>query len=451
MAFKLFKKSQAADRKVLVIGLDMVPYNLIKSLCSKGHLPNLSRLIDTGFICEMQSDLPCVPAVVWTSFLTGTNPAKHGIFGFVDRKKNSYTVFFPSASQLRSPEVWHLIKKKTTAVNIPQTYPVREINGILIAGYVALDLENSVYPPELLPALKHIDYRVDFTCNDPADKRAFFSELYFNLKKLREAFLYFIRHSTWDLFIGVFSGTERLNRHYWHALDDASCKEQRWFLDYYRRIDALIGEMTDFAGKDTETIIFSSMGCTRIHKEVYLNHWLKQQGLLVMKNDAGVSLEDIDPQRTKAFVLEPNRLHINLKHLMPEGCVEPGEPHEKLLKLLAEELFALKDEDTGENMVSSIYRKDDIFKGDFRERAPDLVLCPVAGYGFSGAMNKTELTGNSPFSGAPSHTNAFFYMKGAKHIHTRPRLVDVAPTILELLGEPQPDHLDGEAVRFNKK
>ncbi len=451
MAFNLFKKQNQTNRKVLAIGLDGVPHSLIKSLCAKGYLPNIAQLIEKGFFCEMQSTLPCVPSVAWTSFITGVNPAKHGIFGFVDRKKTSYNIFFPSASQISSPAIWDLIKKKTTAINIPQTYPVRKINGILVAGYVALDLENSVYPPELVDALKKIDYRIEFTCNNPEeDKKAFFSELYFNLKKLREAFLYFIRHSCWDLFIGVFTGTERLNRYFWHALDDSSCKEQKWFLDYYRKVDTILGEMTSLAGRETDIIVFSNMGYTRLKKVVYLNQWLKRHGLVSFKNDDGFSLEDIDPKKTKAFVLEPNRVYINLKTIMPEGFVEQGAEYEKVLKLLAATFFTLKDEETGQNIISNIYRKEDIFSGELLDRAPDLVLCPSSGYELSGAMDKTEVFGKSPFSGTPSYNESFLSIKGVKHIHKRPHLIDIAPTILKLLEEPLPAHLDGEAVGYKK-
>ncbi|MEI6126439.1 MAG: alkaline phosphatase family protein, partial [Pseudomonadota bacterium] len=138
----ILKKKKASPLRVAIIGLDGVPYRMIKDLSARGVIPNITALLEDGFACEMESSMPPVAPVAWTTFMTGVNPAKHGIFGFMDRRRESYGIYFPNASQINSPTLWDILTRegrKTVAINIPQTYPARETNGIIISGFPALD------------------------------------------------------------------------------------------------------------------------------------------------------------------------------------------------------------------------------------------------------------------------------------------------------------------------
>lgn len=79
--------------KTVVIGPDGTPYSLIHTLTQQGVCPNLSKLISAGSLREMKSTHPAVSSVAWTPFITGKNPAKHGIFGFMDRIPNTYDMY----------------------------------------------------------------------------------------------------------------------------------------------------------------------------------------------------------------------------------------------------------------------------------------------------------------------------------------------------------------------
>src|SRR5574337_1198093 len=130
-------------KKSVVIGLDGTPYSLIHKLTQQGVCPNLSKLISAGSLREMKSTHPAVSSVAWTSFMTGVNPAKHGIFGFVERIPNTYDVYYPNSKHVMSKTIWDIIRnfnKRSVIINVPSTYPASEMNGILIAGFVAIDL-----------------------------------------------------------------------------------------------------------------------------------------------------------------------------------------------------------------------------------------------------------------------------------------------------------------------
>ena len=79
----LFKKTKKT--KACVIGLDGVPFSLIKDLTQKGVMPAFAQLIERGCLHKMKASLPEISSVSWTDFMIGTNSGTHGIFGFIHR------------------------------------------------------------------------------------------------------------------------------------------------------------------------------------------------------------------------------------------------------------------------------------------------------------------------------------------------------------------------------
>src|SRR3972149_5713771 len=130
------------ERRVVFLGLDGTPYTLLTRLVREGQRPNVAKLLAEGSLAPMHSVHPPVSSVAWSSFMTGSNPAKHGIFGFVDRIPHTYDVYYPNSSHVMSTPIWNILRnynKRSIVINVPSTYPASEMNGILIAGFVAID------------------------------------------------------------------------------------------------------------------------------------------------------------------------------------------------------------------------------------------------------------------------------------------------------------------------
>lgn len=447
--FDRLKKKNKHRQRVLVIGLDGVPYPLVVDLCQKGCMPNLSKLMQQGVACKMESSMPPVSSVAWTTFMTGVNPAKHGIFGFMERRQDSYAVYFPNSSHIQTPTLWDILSregKKTIALNIPQTYPARETNGIVIAGFVALVLEKAVYPPRLLPKLNEMDYRIDVNYLEAAEKKdEFFKDLFYTLQKRREAFHYLMDREPWDLFIGVFTGTDRLHHFFWGDYEDPQSGYHHLFLKYYAAIDNIIAEMVANVPEETPLIIMADHGFALLKKEVYLNAWLKEEGLLKLKKDPPQSFDDIDPD-SKAFVLDPSRVYINLKGAMPQGCVEPGAEYENLVATISEGFLSLKDGADSGPIISRVFKKEELYAGPLMVKAPDLVLWSTPGYDLKGSITKDELLGRGKFTGMHTFDDALLYLRGQTILKSKPHIQDVAPTILKFLEVPIPEHMNGTAL-----
>ena len=108
----LFKRPGHRDKKALIIGIDGVPYTLIKEYLDRGYLPNLKDILRHGHqIHQMNASIPDISSVSWTTFATGVNPAEHGIYGFTALKPHTYSLMFPNSSDIKAPPFWNLLGK----------------------------------------------------------------------------------------------------------------------------------------------------------------------------------------------------------------------------------------------------------------------------------------------------------------------------------------------------
>src|SRR5690242_14251497 len=108
--------------RLFILGLDGSPLPLLRRLMAQGDMPNLARIFEGGTAVEMDSSLPDVSAVAWTSINTGKNPGKHGIYGFVDRKPGTDSMEVMTSTHVRAKTIWELVSaagRRAIAVNTP--------------------------------------------------------------------------------------------------------------------------------------------------------------------------------------------------------------------------------------------------------------------------------------------------------------------------------------------
>jgi len=434
--FKFLKKKyhqQNRNHKVVVLGIDGVPYSLLNRFIDQGIMPNLASLAGKGTLTDMTATIPEISSTSWSTFMTGVNPGRHGIYGFMELQDGSYKWRFPNSSDLKSSTLWDIAGKngkQSIVINVPSTYPARELNGILTAGFVALDLKKATYPESAYEYLKGIGYRMDVDTRKAQESASALAEDIGQTFEIRKkAILHFLDNKDWDLFVGVVTETDRLHHYLWAALNDTDHAQHTFFIDFYKKIDGFIGELYSRTGDDIPFIIVSDHGFTTIKKEIYLNVWLKEQGYLSFRKDKPESLEDMNPE-SRVFVLDPARFYIHLEGKYPHGSVTMSD-YNTLRNKLKNELLSLTFD--GEKVIKSVYFKEELYNGDMFDRAPDLVVLSYDGFDMKGAINKTELSGNSFLTGGHTRDNAVFFMN--RDINSKDvNIVDVGPTILSLLG-----------------
>lgn len=412
----------------------------------------MERLFREGPFSRMNSVIPPVSSVAWSSYMTGKNPAGHNIFGFVDRKINPLKLFIPTGSHMRTKTLWERLSdegKKVIVINIPVTSPPRPVNGILISGFLAPSIDKAVYPPSLIPKLKECGYQIDIDAQRARNDRKFFVEdLNRSTSRLLDIAVNLMEEYPWDFFHLHIMGTDRINHFLWGRWEDGDPYFAAAFVDYYRSLDRFIGQTLIpllESQRNTGLVILSDHGFCRLKKEVFINHWLKEHGWLKLKSEESKSIEGIHPD-TKAYSLIPGRIYLNLKGREPEGLVDPPKEYKETLELLREALSLIEDPETGERIIDKIYMRDEIYSGPFINQAPDMVLMPNNGYDLKGDVNQQYLTRESNLEGMHTFDDAFLFIKGQEIKRKGFSILDVTPTILALMGfKPYPD-LDGRCL-----
>jgi predicted AlkP superfamily phosphohydrolase/phosphomutase len=447
----LFNRLRFKGKRVLVIGLDGVPFSLLRGLLAEGKLPHLAELVKSGSFKRMNSVHPCVSSVAWATYMTGKNPGKHNIYGFVDRFPESMEVFIPTSRDMAGKTLWEILSqagKRVIVINVPVTFPPREVNGILISGFLCPTIDKISHPREVAGVLKEMGYRIDVDAwQARRDLDRFLEDLHLTLDKRVEAMFHFLEGEKWDFFQLHIMETDRLNHFLYGLWEEGNPQYAPEFIKYYQKIDDFLGRIGAWLDGDTRFIVLSDHGFCGMKKEVYLNHWLQREGWLKFQGEAPKSVKDIH-QDTKVYSLIPGRIYVNLAGRESSGSVGFPDEYERVREEVGEALLGMSDPESGERIIEKVIKREDLYHGPHYNEAPDLVAIPRNGYDLKGNLDKKELTYKGPLVGMHTYDDAFLYVRDleVRRGDNQFGVMDVMPTILKLMGVPLPEDLDGESL-----
>jgi predicted AlkP superfamily phosphohydrolase/phosphomutase len=239
--------------------------------------------------------------------------------------------------------------------------------------------------------------------------------------------------------------------------------EQHWkraIAEHYRACDAVVGRAMEYADDQTLFITLSDHGMNSFQRGVHLNTWLHDQELLAFRpgmapgEAAGDFFRGVDWSRTKAYALGLGGIYFNLKGREEQGIVEAGEA-ESLKARIAAALTGLVDTARGQVAVSSAMTREQIYSGPYASESPDMLVNFASGY---------RVSWETALGGAPAGQFDDNIKKwGGDHIidpllapgallMNRPfrgegaRLLDLAPTILQALGLPKGQAMEGNSL-----
>jgi predicted AlkP superfamily phosphohydrolase/phosphomutase len=320
----------------------------------------------------------------------------------------------------------------------------------------------------------------------------------------QEAAAMLLREQPWDLGTVVFTGPDRLQHFLWahhepsHPLHQAD--RARLFgdalLEHYRLLDKGMAEILDSLPAETLVLVMSDHGFNGCARRFYVNRWLLAQGYLVLRQAKTWRLQlavktshlgsvgwlrrlkralmparwgpttfrlsmfaqAVDWSRTRAYFGPDGGLRINLLGREPKGIVNPEEL-EGLCQGLRQSLLGLTDPDTGQPVLSSVFSQDELYDGPFTDRAPDLILEPQRdnpdpshNFVLDGSLEHAIA---SPFSSSAPYTAnhtldgiliAWGAGVAAGQQITGAQIIDLAPTLLGVLGVPIPIEMDGQVL-----
>jgi predicted AlkP superfamily phosphohydrolase/phosphomutase len=399
----------------------------------------------------MTSVYPWVSSVAWTTIQTGVNPGKHGIYGFVDRDPATLKTYIPLANRIKAPAVWDRlgrIGKRVAVLNVPVTYPVNPVNGILVSGFLAPTLnERAVHPATFLPELQDLGYRID---TDAAiarqDRDRAMADIVDAFEKRARTFLHVLDRPNWDFFLGVIMETDRLHHFFFEQMEQGHPVYAPAFFDIYRRIDSFLGRVRERLDTRDTLMLMSDHGFCTIEQEVFYNNWLAQAGYLRFSSTPVKSLEQLAPDAV-AYSLDPGRIFLNVRGRERDGRIEPGAEYERVRSEIIATAEALTDPGSGEKVVARAYRREELYDGPTMAAAADIILAPCDGFDPKGSLVRDAFTHKDAMMvGMHTYDDAFLYV-GHPGVPDRVvNVLDVAPTILSLMGQPVPAEMDKKSL-----
>ena len=279
----------------------------------------------------------------------------------------------------------------------------------------------------------------------------------------------------WDLFVAVIETTDRISHMMWRLIDPRhpmydealAAKYGDSIEKVYRRADDLAGRILAKLPPDTTFIVMSDHGFHSFRRGVNLNTWLCQNGYMACEGESGTKkLEDlftrtgnffqnVDWKNTKAYAVGLGPIYVNLRGRERQGIVSAGAEYKQLVDEIASKLMDLKDPEDGAPIFGAIYKRDDIYAGEYLNNAPDLVVGFNDGYRVGwqdtlGAIRHTVVENNNrKWSG--DHCATVQALSGGvffsnRKISGQPHIMDLGPTVLKLLEVPVPEDLDGKPL-----
>ena len=480
--------------KVVIFGIDGASLKLIEKW--RDELPVLGKIMGGGVFGELESTLPPVTAPAWPCMFTGKNPGQIGMYSFTTvRFDRDWEIRSNGSRNYHSSSLWHTLNgygKKVGLLNVPMTYPPYKVDGFMVCGMGSPETlkANYTYPAELKKVLDKVvgGYEIFPAVSVPVKgrERAYLDTLKKAVDKRLKAARFLLNNFSWDLFVCVFWSLDQVQHFFWHYMDESHpwhypSEFENAIKDFYRQIDAAIGELLDELPQDIDVFVVSDHGFGSLPVSFSVNNWLLNNGFLKYKTatsgrrrlvlvdrvkDVLLSklnpelvrlvikvlprrmveslssqarqkeqaiglLKDVDWENTRAYAMQ-GMISVNLKGREPEGIVQPGGEYEGVRDEIISGLRKLADPKTGKPLDIRLYKREEIYHGEHLNLAPD-ILIQLDSYP---EVTETEDSEWHKPTWSGWHAPKGIFMASGKNIKRSAqrlrnlRLYDITPTVL---------------------
>ena len=448
------------SKKVVVLGIEGLNPDLLELWSD--DLANFTKIQSHGIWGKIKSTIPTVSPVSWTCVLTGQNPGAYGFWDYKYRDDFSYGLTKNvDSTTIQAETLYQYLTRrarKVAIVGVPVTSPPPRVHGGFAVSCFMQQGTNDVYTwpknfkSELEDYVGHYMFDV-ITAEDSLDK-VNKKVLLDNAKKMdiqrfkTVELLY--KNKFCDFIFAVFMGVDRITKIFSHH--DSTTK------DYYQFLDKEIGRIKSLIDEKTILLILSNQGAYSIGGCINLNEWLLKEYYLTLldppSRPSGLSSLKVDWAKTKAWSAgNTGQIYLNLKGREIQGIVEPAD-YDKVLNEICEKI---KDLSEGNSRVTNlqILKGKDLYSGASSAYSPDLVAL------FNdGRLASTEKIGYDKLFLEPEEVPiyyggnglyGYYCINGPEIPESGNRecdayLVDIAPTILNQIGEEIPRNMEGQSI-----
>ena len=499
--------SRANAPSVVVLGLDMGDGDLVQMWIQSGDLPNLAALMTEGTWVDLDSTAEILHTSTWPTFATGTLPGRHGVYYPFQPKSGEQKAQHVAPEYYGARSFWSLADragKRCLIYDVPETFPEADFKGRAIFewGTWAWYGEPASHPAALRSDLETQfgKYPLGMEAMRLGLARPSQTMLDEKLPKSvehkRASLEWLMRKEPWDLVVAGFCETHPAGHYFWpegvskpNGADDPRFRQMK---AVYVAIDKAIGQLRAVLPPTTTLLVTSGDGVRPNHAGWHLlptvlerfgyqnaptpgsqaggkkkrsllgtikamvppagRRWIADRLPWSLRNKIGAHIEaQVHWAGTKAFTLPTDLegcIRINLKGREPEGIVEPSD-YARLCAEIRDRMMTLVNPATGRSAVRKVWLVSEAFPGARLDQLPDIVVswndeAPLDAVDAPG-MERVALKSPDPRTG--THSISGFLVGAGPGVTARARihghLVQVAPTILKILGISAAAEVDG--------
>lgn len=479
-----------AKPKVLVVGWDGVPWELLRRFIDLGYLPNLKRFMARAATGTLQSTIPPDTGPSWTSFATGATPSHHGIYGWFSYDEG-FQPHLITSRDIQVPTFYEALSRggyRSILVNLPVSYPPRPLDGVVVADL--LSPRPYIEPTSLSHLLD--GYRVFYDTTKQGD--ALVEDIIDVERRRATVARGLFARERWDLFFTLVSGTDWVSHFCYRDLMRQTRLGKR-AAHLFTMVDEDLGWSLDHLPPTATVVLLSDHGFQACDRSFDINAWLAEAGFLKTRpRSKGASsgpnngFTDTSPnevqlpgtvvgllehfpriRRTGAKLLRSVNRGVKVgstvevdqgKSLVfvPRGytygayvnrdLVPSVEDRRSIARGVIASLRALRDPASGGPVLEVVGSRDEVYGEGASDLAPDVLFLPSPGI----YVDHSMLYGARvhPREGNYHHPDGFFMAAGpdvaAGRDLGRVPMWNVAPTLLKLFGmEPIPT-MDGRSI-----
>lgn len=458
------------QKKLLLLGLDCATPQLLFDEWLD-DLPNIKELAKKGIYGRLCSTIPPITVPAWTSMMTSKDPGTLGFYGFRNRRSYDYeNLYFANAKYVKDKTIWNYLSRNRMSsliFGVPQTYPPKPLNGIMVSSFLAPGKEvQYTYPDEIKAELDKAadgDYIIDVKDFRTENKDWLLEQIYLMTERRFKAFRHFYKKEYYDFAMIVEMGIDRIHHGFWrffdktHRLYEPGNPYESAIYDYYRALDEEVGKTVDVADENTSIMVVSDHGAKTMKGAICINEWLQKEGLLVLKEQPAkpmrMTMNMIDWEKTRVWGEGGYycRIFFNVKGREPKGVI-PQEEYEGFREELKAKLEELED-DEGRCINTKVFKAEELYH-QVKNIPPDLIVYlgnldwRSAGSVGIGSVHLFE-NDTGPDDANHAQEGIFIWYLPGEKIKEQKRgysIYDIAPSILRYFDIEVPEDMIGSSI-----